>query len=166
MARAARRELKLDRVLLIPARISPLKPRRPAPPRHRLAMLRIAVRGLPWLRIGTQELRRSGPSYTIDTLKVLHRRFPRAELFLLMGSDAFKEFRRWRDPAGIRRLAHLAVFARPGSPFPKHVQKLSMPLRSISASALRMALAGEHHPPEGGISRVLAYARKHGIYRL
>ncbi|HET7224952.1 MAG TPA: nicotinate (nicotinamide) nucleotide adenylyltransferase, partial [Candidatus Eisenbacteria bacterium] len=89
LAERAADALALDRVLFVPARVPPHK-RHAAmtPARHRLAMVRLAVRGNPRFAVSTLELVRPGPSYTVDTLRALGRRHPRAELFLLIGADS------------------------------------------------------------------------------
>ena len=163
MARAARSALGLDLVLFVPARLSPLKRRRPAPARHRLAMLRLALRRLPRARIEGMELRRRGPSYTVDTLRALKRRWPKAGFFLLLGADAARDLPRWRRAAEVRRLAVLAAFPRPGFRIPKGMLALPMVPRAVSATAFREVLA-RGRSPAGCPSAVAAYARKHRLY--
>ncbi len=159
VARAALRGLRLDLLLIVPSKRSPLKSRRPAPARHRLAMLRLAFRGMPKVRISTLELRRPAPSYTVDTLRALKRRWPGAELFLILGADAFAEFRRWRRPGEIRRLATLAAFPRPGVPSPEDVWCLAMKPVDASASAIRQ---GEKAGLPAPVAR---YIRRARLYR-
>ena len=137
VARAALRGLRLDRLLIVPSKRSPLKSRQPTAVCHRLAMLKLAFRGMPEVEVSTVELRRPAPSYTVDTLRTLKRRWPKAELFLVLGADAFRDLRRWRRPGEIRRLATLAVFPRPGTPPPEDVWCLAMKPVAASASAIR-----------------------------
>lgn len=115
LARAAQRSLRLDRLLLIPTRVSPHKRRtRVAPPRHRLRMLELSVRDLAGLDVCDLELRRAGRSYTVDTLRILRRRRPRADWFIVIGADNAAILDRWKR---IDRLADWATFAvveRPG----------------------------------------------------
>src|SRR6516225_7067324 len=88
VAQAAREELGLSRLFLIPAAQSPFKPdRQPSPAHERLRLLRLASVGQEWCEIDEQELKRGGVSYTIDTLRDYSRRFPQAELFYLIGAD-------------------------------------------------------------------------------
>src|SRR5579864_1238908 len=80
----------LDRVLFIPAAVSPLKPARAlAPAGDRWALLKTALRGNPLFRASDLELRRGGPSYSVDTLRELQRR-TRARLYWILGTDAAK----------------------------------------------------------------------------
>lgn len=165
MARAARRTLKLDRVLLVPARLSPLKAVKPTAARHRLAMLRLAVGKIPWLEVASLELKRPAPSYTVNTLKSLKRRFPKGtEFFLLMGADSYKYFHKWRDYKEISKLSTVSVFSRPGIRIRGRMLRISMPSMSVSATMLRVSLASGRRIPAGGIPTVLAYARRYHLY--
>src|SRR5439155_12224281 len=98
MAEAAADCAELDRVLLVPAGIPPHRSAAAAPPADRLAMCRIAVRGHPRLEVSDIELRRPGPSYTVDTLRGLHERRPDDELFLALGWDAARDLSSWHAP--------------------------------------------------------------------
>lgn len=106
-----RRKLSLDRVLLIPAAIPPHKSLSSNSPSgaHRLEMTRLAVKHLPWAEVSDIELRREGPSYTADTVEQLRKEFPADELYLLMGTDMFFSFGRWRDPQRITKEASLVA---------------------------------------------------------
>jgi nicotinate-nucleotide adenylyltransferase len=107
--------LSLDRVLWIPSAQHPLKEERVRTPAAlRLEMVRAAVAGDPRFAVDDLELRRAGPSYTVDTLRELRARQPDAELFLLAGADLLAELPRWREPAEVLRLATLAVLTREG----------------------------------------------------
>ncbi len=109
--------LALDRLLWIPSAVHPLKPVRTAP-RVRLEMVRAAIQGDPRFQADDLELRRTGPSYTVDTLRALRAREPGAELFFLTGADNLADLPRWREPEEIARLATLAVVSREGEALP------------------------------------------------
>ena len=114
IARAAFESGKLDRVIFIPARQSPLKKEAPgASAEDRLAMLEAAVRDEPRFVVSRLELERAGPSYTVDTLEALKSE---GELFLILGSDALADLSRWRSPDRVRQLAKILVARRPGAP--------------------------------------------------
>ncbi len=165
---AAAARLKLDRILLVPARRSPLKKEKLTAPRHRVAMLRIALKGRFLGRVGidTLELRRKAPSYTVDTLRGIKRRWPHVRLFLLLGADAAKDFRRWRRSIEVRRLAEVVVFPRPGHRNPKGFTALAMKPCAVSASGIREALARGGRLPRGCLASTAAYARRHRLYPL
>jgi len=108
--------LELDRVLFVPAAQPPHKPNAQlAPARDRYAMVELAVAGHPKFAVSDLELRRSGPSYTVDTLETL--RIPREELFLIVGSETFLDLLNWRTPRRVARLAQIVVVPRVGSAF-------------------------------------------------
>lgn len=115
LAETCREALQLDEVLLIPAATSPLKPQGPvAAEAHRLRMLELAVGGTPQLRVDPLEIDRRGVSYTVDTLRAVGGREPRAELWLLVGADSVASMDRWHAPAEVLRLARLGVVGRAG----------------------------------------------------
>ena len=116
-ARAVFETLKLDRLLLIPDRQPPHKPLpegSPAP-EQRLELTRLSGEQLGLGdRVETLdlELHRSGPSYTADTLRAVHERYPDDELWLLMGTDMFLTLHTWHEPEQILALAGIAAFSR------------------------------------------------------
>jgi nicotinate-nucleotide adenylyltransferase len=107
-------QLQLDLLLFIPAAVPPHKSRVVASPEQRLRMLHAALDGDHRFGIDELELRRSGPSYTVDTLTELSAREPDAELIFLLGIDQFRAFSTWVRPHEITRLATLAVMSREG----------------------------------------------------
>ena len=115
VARAAIEELGLDRLFFIPAAQSPFKPdTKPAPAPVRLQLLRLALAGWTDCEIDDQEIRRGGVSYTIDTLRDYRKRFPKAELFYLIGADHASKLNGWRGPDELAALAEFVVIPRPG----------------------------------------------------
>lgn len=105
----------LDRVLFVPAGRPPHKlDQHLSNDAHRLAMLRLAVKNVPGFEVNTVDLDRHGPSFTTDTLRILKRQLPDAELVFMMGEDSLRDLLTWRDPAGIVEQAELAVARRPG----------------------------------------------------
>jgi len=116
LAEWAREALRLDRVIFMPAARPPHKRRRRVTPADdRVAMTRLAVRGNRHFRVSTLEVRRTGPSYTVDTLRALRKAHPRASFWLLIGEDSLAEFHTWHAPGEILALARLAVAGRPGA---------------------------------------------------
>ena len=93
---AAALKFRLARVLYVPAGRSPHKDTPPSDPRHRVAMLALALEGRPDWSISFEELDREPPSYTVDTLRALVRRSKADELWLLMGTDALAGLARWK----------------------------------------------------------------------
>ena len=115
VAQAAMEELVLDRLFFIPAAQSPFKPEnKPAPAPIRLQLLRLALAGKTNCEIDEQETRRGGISYTIETLRDYARRFPRAELFYLIGADNAAKLNAWREAEELAGLAEFVAIPRPG----------------------------------------------------
>ena len=113
-AEEVREALALDLVYFIPAAAPPHKPSAQlAPADHRLRMVQAATKGNRHFMVSDTEIRRSGRSYTIDTVRyfIANTRQP-ATVFLMMGSDAFAELEGWKDCDEIVRLCHLAVHSR------------------------------------------------------
>jgi nicotinate-nucleotide adenylyltransferase len=136
-------ELALDRLFFIPAAQSPFKPEnKPAPAPVRLQLLRLALAGRTHCEIDDQEIRRGGISYTIETLRDYRRRFPRAELFYLIGADNAAKLNEWREAGELAGLAEFVAIPRPGGaaavfPAPFHGRTLkSFPL-GVSSSEIR-----------------------------
>jgi nicotinate-nucleotide adenylyltransferase len=114
VAQAAIEELGLDRLFFIPAAQSPFKPANQlAPAATRLQLLRLALAGKTNCEIDDQEIRRGGVSYTIETLRDYAKRFPRAELFYLIGADNAAKLNEWREAGELARLTQFVVTPRP-----------------------------------------------------
>jgi nicotinate-nucleotide adenylyltransferase len=173
---AAAAKFGLRRVLYVPARVSPHKQEPAADPRHRVAMLALALAGRPDWSVSLCELDREPPSYTVDTLRLLAREHPDDELWLLMGTDALAGLAAWREPAEILRLARVAAFLR--EPFSggglriPSVEGIANRLEvfdagsvKISATDLRSDLA-RGVPAAGRVPEPVAeYITKQGLYR-
>lgn len=116
-AKTAVEVLGLDKLIIIPAAVPPhkeLPEETPAAP-HRLAMVEKmadAMRLPKVTEVSTIELERQGKSYTSDTLAEIHRQFPEAELWLLVGTDMFLTLHLWHDPAAVLKLARVCAFGR------------------------------------------------------
>lgn len=119
MAEAALEQLDLDRVLFIPAALSPFKQDRPpgATPEQRLRMLRLATASEPRFEVDDRELHRKGPSFTLDTVHSLLGDHPGVRFLLLIGADNLGELDRWHGVGELRNLVDFAVLDRDGGPF-------------------------------------------------
>ncbi len=126
VARRAREELALDRVLLVPAHTAPYKSdsagtggergARDPGPEHRLRMCELAVADDDRLSVCAIEVERGGLSYTVDTLRAMHARHPHAQLTFIVGADTASTLSAWREPVQLLELARLAVATRAGAP--------------------------------------------------
>jgi nicotinate-nucleotide adenylyltransferase len=177
-AQEAYLQLELDNVLLIPARIPPHKPVHAEPGiEHRLELCRLAIQGDERFAVSDLEARRSGPSYTVDTLEELHSQMPDNELFLIVGADIAVGFLGWRAPDRVLSLSTLAVAER-GAISHAQVEDVldrlpdggracffDMPEVGVSSTMLRERVrAGEstrYLMPDA----VRTYIDQHGLYR-
>ena len=118
IAETARVALDLDTVMFLPAGEPWLKSgQRITPAEHRLRMIQLAVADNPGFCVSDCEIRRTGATYTVDTLRQLRRRFSAdTELYFIVGSDVLAQFHRWKEPEAILNLCRLAVIERPGGP--------------------------------------------------
>jgi nicotinate-nucleotide adenylyltransferase len=154
LARRAREQLGLERVLLMPAHVSPHKSDAADPgPEHRLEMCRLLIGDAPGLSVCALEIDRGGASYTVDTLEALHASHPDAELTFIVGADTVSTLPAWHEPAKLIELAGLAVAARAGSTQQEVLDRVASVGDSsgrVSSAAPRLAsdpLPGE--PPTG-----------------
>ena len=115
VAQDAALALSLDRVLFMPAAQPPHKlGRAMSPAATRARMLELAIADNTLFAFSSLELKRAGPSFTVETLNQLTREQPDVRWTLLLGADQYAEFEQWREPGAIRSLARIAVLARGG----------------------------------------------------
>ena len=101
-------------ILFLPAACPPHKSSATALFSHRLAMLQLALTGKEKMAVSSLEAKRDGPSYTVDSLRLLRNSFPAGQLSFLMGADSLLELHLWYKYTEILRLADLIVVARKG----------------------------------------------------
>jgi nicotinate-nucleotide adenylyltransferase len=113
LARDAMESLGLDRVIFIPANVSPHKlARPPSPARLRCEMVAAAIAGEPRFSMDACEAEREGPSFAVDTVRLMRRRFPQAELFYFIGEDNVSSLHTWLEIDELKNLASFVVLAR------------------------------------------------------
>ncbi|NJM05076.1 nicotinate (nicotinamide) nucleotide adenylyltransferase [Candidatus Gracilibacteria bacterium] len=174
----ARWALDLDEVLVVPAAQQPLKSSKVgASATQRLAMVQLACANNSRLRPSDIELRRPPPSYTVDTLAELRGSLPTTtELYFILGADALRDLKRWREPQRIVGLARIAVLARPGvtldlaaleTELPGLYKKLTQidgPLLDISSTILRTRIAAGQPIRYQTPDAVCAYIAEQQLY--
>ena len=137
--------LSLDRLLIVPAHLNPLKGFDSSAPSssQRLEMVQRAFGSDPRFEVTSMEIDRGGLSYTVDTLETLSAKSPGAELILLLGMDSFQSFGQWKHPERIRELAKLAVITRGDSSvsMPEGVTPVTTRRIDVSSSEIRARLA-------------------------
>jgi nicotinate-nucleotide adenylyltransferase len=182
IAEWARDQLALDRVVFMPAGVPPHKRRAGlSSAESRLAMTRLAVRGHAAFTVSSLEARRRGPSFTVDTLRQLRRRYSGARLYLLIGADSLDDFSNWHQPRAILDLATLAVAGRPGWPgaptrgkrragripaaLRRRVVWLENPALAVSSSAIRTRVRARRSLRYLVPDAVARYIGRHHLYR-
>lgn len=114
VARTAIDQLALDRLIIVPTGDAWHKAQTLSPAPHRLAMAQAVFADLPQAQVDDRETRRSGPSYTIDTVRELQAAHPGARWFLVIGADQAAGFSAWKDWQTLLDLTTVAVAPRGG----------------------------------------------------
>ncbi|HKW86498.1 MAG TPA: nicotinate-nucleotide adenylyltransferase [Nitrospiraceae bacterium] len=119
IAAQTRNRLSLDRVVFIPSGDPPHKPSESlVPAKHRFEMVGRAIEPDPFFAISDVEVRQAAKSYSIDTVRTLQKQYgPAAELFFIIGLDAFQELPSWKQAPDLLRSCHFVVVSRPGVEF-------------------------------------------------
>lgn len=191
VARAARDRLGAV-VRLVPAAVPPHRGPTAAAAEDRVALLEAAVDGEPGLAVDKRELRREGPSYTVDTLREARADFgSQAPMAWLVGADAFRGLPDWHQWRALFELAHLVVALRPGHGIDElpedlaeackdrwlddaqglaeaaagRVFRLELPPHPASSSELRQRLAEGADPGDWLPPAVAAEIARRGLYR-
>jgi nicotinate-nucleotide adenylyltransferase len=182
IAEEVRAVLKLDKITFMPAGDPPHKPGRTETARHhRLRMVQLAIASNPHFTISHIEVDQPGPSYLVNTLRLLRQEWGKeVELSFIIGGDSLEQFSTWYDPVGIlAQLNHLIVVRRPGyvedieynkqleEQLPGITQRLltvKVPQMDISSTDLRRRVREgfpiKYQVPEA----VEAYIKQHGLY--
>jgi nicotinate-nucleotide adenylyltransferase len=190
LADAAQKALGLTEIVLVPSNVPPHRPQPITSAYHRFAMVAIAVQERPGWRAADLELRSDGPSFTSRTLEGFHHRGYRpAELFFVIGADAFFEIESWRDYPNILEAAHFVVISRPRIPVGTVAERLphlgarmvtrpadaltsdvpliiliDAPTADVSATAIRERLAAGESIAGLVLPRVRQHIEQHGLY--
>jgi nicotinate-nucleotide adenylyltransferase len=162
-------QFDLDHIRLIPSARPPHREQPQATPEQRLMMLHLAVKNSQSFVVDDRELKREGPSYTVDTLTSLRAEFPDTPLYLILGSDAFIHLSTWHQWQQLLTLSHIVVMQRPDQPlslrsdmqnwYQEHLAStehndllagkiwpVTLTQLNISATAIREAVAKGHSP--------------------
>ena len=170
-------QLRLDRVLFVPAHTPPHKEvAAGAPGPHvRAELCRLATKDDPRLEHSELEIERGGSSYTVDTLRELHAQRPGDELVFIVGADTALSLPTWREPEEVSRLAALGIAGRQGVlrrdiverlvDLPTRLEFFDMPRFDISSSDIRRRLAGGQSIDYLVPSAVAQHLRRAGLYQ-
>lgn len=176
LVRHAIDRLALDELRIIPSGQAWYKQTSPTKRMHRLAMVELCFKDWPRVVVDDREIRREGPSYTIDSLRELVAEFPQVDWYLIIGEDQARSFESWHQWSEIVQMVQLVVAKRPvqGTSKPDvagwHNQAtqtavdLDFPMMDISATNIRDALA-QHRPVSQWLSpAVMDYIHRHNLY--
>ena len=137
---------------------------------HRLTMVAAAADGLDGVEADDTEIQKGGPTYTADTLAALAKRYPGAELVLLVGADVAVRMDTWARPEEVRRRATIVVMTRPGSdqirlPDGWQYQVLEVPAYDISSTEVRRRVAAGELISDLVPAGVASVIEEVGLYR-
>ncbi len=176
MAQCALESLHLDRVLMLPSGNPPHKPDiTPAEDRYR--MVCAACAGLTGLEPCREEVDRQGVIYTVDTLSILHEKYPKAELYYIIGADTLMELHKWRTYEKVLSLCTFLICPRSWNYTPKQLDEerkrltalggklilLDMDLVDVSSTEVRQAIREGESTPHLPV-QVRQYAQSAGLY--
>lgn len=153
LAQTALACLELDALHVIPTGNAWHKARSLSAAEHRLAMTRLAFENIPRAVVDDREIKRAGPTFTIDTLKELQFETPDAQLYLMLGADQFAALTQWHQWRAIVDIAIICIAARATFDWGKgqsdaekelqnSVVMLRMPQMSVSATQIRQLICG------------------------
>ena len=141
---------------------------------HRAAMVRLLIQGEPRFRLDERELHRTGPTYTVDTVRECRAGLPKAAFFLILGQDQYGRLDTWRDWPALLQDVTLAVAGRAGQApappaalagHPHRLEVLPLPDIPVSSSALREALERGDEVSLMVGEAVAGYIALHHLYR-
>ncbi len=176
LVEAALGQMRLDRLHVVPTGQAWHKTRVLSDARDRVAMAQLAFADLPRVLVDTREVARSGPSYTVDTLRELRREFPDSELFLFIGQDQAQALTSWHEWEEVIAVAIICVAARadavgnvpefvPPLALKNRFERLQLPMSGASATEIRrLVQTGQGIVPLVG-DAVARYIVLHRLYQ-
>lgn len=178
LAETCREVCQLDEVWFIPAASPPHKQgNQISSARDRVQMLEFAIAGHPQFKLNKLELKRTGPSFTVDTLEQIQQEDSTRELFLLLGGDSIIDFPTWREPQQILELATVVAVNRGrdrvnsagwqalGTNALDRLQIVNMPAIEISATQMRQSVSQGKSIRFQTPRSVEMYILQKGLYR-
>jgi len=142
IAEQVRESLDLQEIWFMPARIPPHKERRVTSEKHRLEMVKLALREVPYFRAVSFELERPGPSYTVDTIQDLKIKFPEHTFYFIIGGDMVEYLPHWHRIEELVQMIQFVGVHRPGykiveSLYSPYVKTVEIPQIDISSTMIR-----------------------------
>ncbi len=167
LAEEAEEQLGLDKVFFIPTNKPPHKGEDQLNPRQRLRMTQLVTEDNPSFEALDIEIKRKGVSYTVDTLGQLQKKYPKSNLYLIIGSDLANSFDKWRQPDKIKKLAEVIAAPRKGIPLQARNQFKIIDITQIgiSSSQIRKRLKKGRTIKYLVPKKVESYIKKNNIYK-
>lgn len=169
-ARGAKKALSLDKVIFIPSGHPPLKGNDGlAEGEDRAAMLECALAGEHGMEVSTIEIDRDGPSFTVDTVRILRTRFPEdAELFFLLGDDCVDRLPQWKGINELHDMVRFVIIPRlqenAAQPDARLIS-LDMARVQISSTQIKSLYSDGQRPDSALLPPVVAdYIEHHNLY--
>jgi len=176
LARAAADALNLDEVIFLPTHRNPLKKdAKQTGAKKRMEMVRLATKNEPAFAVSDIEVERKGLSYAVDTMRQLQMVRP-GDYWFILGADALKDFKKWKQPEKLLKLARLAVAVRPPETFQDAISRIPeqfraridavpMPPVEISSTEIRERISGKRPVSQWVPRDVLQYIEENRLYR-
>jgi nicotinate-nucleotide adenylyltransferase len=169
-AQSVREIRKLEKIIFIPAFISPHKSEaKTSSAEDRLIMIKLAIEGIPFFDYSDMEIKKGGVSFTIDTLKELKNSYD--ELEFIIGYDNIFSLNTWKDPDEIVKLAKIIVLKRKSSHPPQfedkyYQQAIFVQTRGIEISATDLRERVKNGLPINFLvpPKVMEYIYNHKLY--
>ena len=162
--------LALDEVVLVPTGQPWQKQDRSVTDAEHRYVMAVLATDRTSFRVSRVDIDRQGPTFTVDTLRDLHREYHPADLFFIMGSDALSGVATWRDPDAVLELAHIVGVTRPGHPSSSNLPHgaatlLEIPSLDVSSTMCRERLQRGQPIDFLVPAPVVDYIRKQHLYR-
>ena len=179
MAEAAYRQAKLDKVLFMPSKKPPHKQDiNIISEKHREAMVKLAIRGIPYFEYSDFEFKREGTTYSAQTLELLCRQNPDDSYFFIMGGDSFFQVESWYMPGKIMEHAVILAVSRNGidkkemeiyagklrDKYNAEIMFVKMPHMDISSSNIRKIISSGGDAAMYLPDKVWEYIKSNGCY--
>jgi len=179
LASEARAQLRLNRLLWVLTPIPPHKLNQPISSlEDRLAMVKLALKDEPAFEFSGIEIKRPGPHYTLDTLRIVSEQYPKADVILLLGGDSLRDLPTWHKPMEVVAACHqIGVMRRPGdsidmAKLEKKIPGLNRKVKFVEAPLLEIASSEIRRRAARGLPfryyllpAIYQYIQKHHLYQ-
>jgi nicotinate-nucleotide adenylyltransferase len=179
LASEAHAQLRLNRLFWVLTPIPPHKLNRPISSLgDRQAMVKLALKDEPAFEFSRIEIKRPGPHYTLDTLRIVAEQYPKADVILLLGGDSLRDLPTWHQPMEVVAACHqIGVMRRPGdsidmAKLEKKIPGLNRKVKFVEAPLLEIASSEIRRRAARGLPfryylspAVYQYIQKHDLYQ-